>query len=340
MRLAGLLGAAAVALACAAPAQAALECGDSVTKDRKLTKNLTCPASTTALTITGDNVTLDLNGHSIAGGGMNSYGVLIDGVNRPKVIDGVIRSFDYGVRAIDSSKLTLLKLDVRNAPANGIRIQQVNGATLRGNDIRNSASDNINVFASDDVEVRKNLLKAGGLSMVDGSGYIAAGNRIIETNGVGIGARHGIAISDATSMEVTRNYIEDSSASGIGVGSAFTLRIANNEIKGGATTGIGLVSNASGAKVLDNVVRGAGTNGSGDGIYISSVALANLRGNRVLRSADDGIENDAGSTPIKRNVLNKNGDYGLDSVADPFALNNTATGNGNAAQCTPAAACN
>ena len=336
----GLLGVAVAALAYAAPASGALECGDGVSKDRKLTKNLTCPASTTALTITADKVTLDLNGHTISGGGMDSYGVLVDGVNRATVTNGTIRSFDYGVRAIDSSKLTLSNLDVRNAPVNGVRIQQVNGATLTKNDIRNSGGDNVNVHQADDIEVRNNHLVAGGLNMIDGSGYVAAGNRIIETNGVGIGARAGIGITDATDMQVTGNYIEDSSSSGIGVGSAFTLRIANNEIKGGASAGISLVGNASGTKILDNEVRGAGAMGSGDGIFIGAAALANVRGNRVLRSADDGIDNQAANTPIKRNVANRNGDYGIESVADPFAVNNTASGNGNPAECTPATACN
>ena len=85
-----------------------------MSKDRKLTQDLNCPPSTTALTIAADGVTLDLNGHTITGSGADSYGVLVDGVKRAEVVNGTIRDVDYGVQAVDARRMTLVGLKVRD----------------------------------------------------------------------------------------------------------------------------------------------------------------------------------------------------------------------------------
>ena len=73
MRRIGFVGVAAIAgMVLAAPAEGALECGDTVTGDRKLTQDLVdCPD--TGLVVKDNGVTLDMNGHEIRGAG--DYGI-------------------------------------------------------------------------------------------------------------------------------------------------------------------------------------------------------------------------------------------------------------------------
>ena len=71
------LSAVAVALGVAGPAWAAkVSCGDVITEDSKLKKDLNCSGD--GLEIDADNVTLDLNGHTIKGDGSGD-GVRADG---------------------------------------------------------------------------------------------------------------------------------------------------------------------------------------------------------------------------------------------------------------------
>lgn len=335
LKLGGVAAVAAIGLVGAAPAQGALECGGLVAKDRKLTRNLDCPPSTTALTITADGVTLDLNGHTLRGSGAGSYGVLVDGVKRTEVVNGTIRDFDFGIQAVDAKRMTLSRLEVRDVTSVSLKLQNVTTAELSQNELRDPLGDNINVNESAEIRVRNNRLFAGGLSMSLGADYVAAHNRIIRTNGIGIGARAGISIDGVIGMEAENNYIARSSSSGIGISSGFGVFITGNEVRNPLGTGIGSFGDTTVLRITRNDVRGAESHG----VFVAEDG-ARIRENRVLRSGGDGIANEGPTNRIKRNVANDNFDYGIQSVPDDFAENNTATGNGNPAQCTPATACN
>ena len=82
----------------AAPADAALECGDEVDNDRKLKADLTCGPNEDGLVIMADGVDLDLNGHTISGNGdIGTDGVLVNDQDRARVHGGTIKDFDHGV---------------------------------------------------------------------------------------------------------------------------------------------------------------------------------------------------------------------------------------------------
>jgi hypothetical protein len=104
MKLTPIVAAALVAGALAAPASQAsapLHCGATITKDTKLTKDLgDCRG--VGLRIGADNITLDLNGHTIAAAAKRNptaHGILNVGHDRVTIRGGTVKGFGaYGVR--------------------------------------------------------------------------------------------------------------------------------------------------------------------------------------------------------------------------------------------------
>ena len=124
-RVAIVIGAAALgvmalgAQTAAAAAVQQLSCGDTITTDTTLHKDLVdCP--TNGIVIGADNVTLDLNGHTIDGDGTAHHvgggGVLQDVGVSVFVHDGItvkngsIRQFESGLEAFGSRHIRLLDL--------------------------------------------------------------------------------------------------------------------------------------------------------------------------------------------------------------------------------------
>jgi Periplasmic copper-binding protein (NosD) len=105
MKLTPIVAAALVAGALAAPASQAapapLHCGATITKDTKLTKDLgDCPG--VGIRIGADDITLDLNGHTIAAAAQRNpkaHGILNVGHDRVTIKGGTVKGFGaYGVR--------------------------------------------------------------------------------------------------------------------------------------------------------------------------------------------------------------------------------------------------
>jgi parallel beta-helix repeat protein len=101
------------------PAHAAVSCGDTITADTTLHHNLAnCPNN--GIIIGADNVTLDLNYHTIDGDAAPTpgcprtefcdVGVLNDGHDGVTVVHGAVRQFDNGVSVAEASHNLLLGL--------------------------------------------------------------------------------------------------------------------------------------------------------------------------------------------------------------------------------------
>jgi Periplasmic copper-binding protein (NosD) len=90
------------ALAVATPANAAqLDCGSTITKSTKLTQDITGCAGV-GLRIGADDITLDLNGHTVAAAAKRNpkaHGILNEGHDHVTITGGTVRGFGaYGVR--------------------------------------------------------------------------------------------------------------------------------------------------------------------------------------------------------------------------------------------------
>src|SRR5262245_40151460 len=97
-----------------------VSCGATITTDTKLDRNLSnCPNN--GIIIAADDVTLDLNGHTIDGDGAADpscdpfrdfcdFGVAFENHDGVTVKDGSIREFEGGILALATRDSRLLKL--------------------------------------------------------------------------------------------------------------------------------------------------------------------------------------------------------------------------------------
>ncbi|MFH1221920.1 MAG: right-handed parallel beta-helix repeat-containing protein [Candidatus Micrarchaeota archaeon] len=81
-------------------------CGEHISSSTSLTTDLNCSSYTggSALIITGDNVVLNCNGHSLIGPGSSYTGIRSDSVNGTTIKNCVIDGFFYGVLFVNSSR--------------------------------------------------------------------------------------------------------------------------------------------------------------------------------------------------------------------------------------------
>lgn len=78
-----------------------------------LTRSINSSEETPVITITANNVSLDLNGHSLTGpGNIRGIGVSIDGANNVSVTNGQLASFNIGVRISDSNNIKVNKIQI------------------------------------------------------------------------------------------------------------------------------------------------------------------------------------------------------------------------------------
>lgn len=77
-------------------------------------------ASGTAIQITSNDITLDLNGHSLRGpGGRQGVGILIQGATNVKVFNGQVRRFGIGVQVVGSTNVEVEGLQIDGIDSGG-----------------------------------------------------------------------------------------------------------------------------------------------------------------------------------------------------------------------------
>lgn len=314
-----------VCIAWASPALANhVSCGDVLIQDTTLDSDLVCPGD--ALRIGADGVTLDLAGHEIRGPGGVTGAVAVDNhrftpedpraFNDMTVEHGRISGFGLAIRVEDSTggRISDLKSD-------GLWLRRVDG-----------------------YEVRRNVLSAGSIVLIESDSNLVQGNRI--DDGV-------IQLIVGNQNVVDRNRVSftQSGITDLIRISAPTTTVTRNVTRGG---GISLQGNANGSVVDGNRVVDALV-----GIWVTSVSEATVSGNRVtdsvedgirvafshfqndvvernivLRNGDDGIDIDSIPTSVTRNKASRNGDLGIEAVAGTTdGGGNKARHNGNPAQC-------
>ena len=97
-----------------AESRAEISCGQTITEDTTLVEDLACPPGTeSAIVIGASNITLDLGGHVLSGyaPGTGVFSIGHEGIN---IRNGTIEGFNYGVFIIDTRRVTVENLTVRN----------------------------------------------------------------------------------------------------------------------------------------------------------------------------------------------------------------------------------
>lgn len=176
--------------ALASPASAEhVQCGDIITTDTRLDSDLgPCPGN--GLIVRADNVTLDLNGHTIfaANGPVEQVGVLLGNVSGVTVRNGTVEGFDAGV-AINGG----------------------GGNTITHITAQNNVNDFMEPFDPRDPDLTPQQLQQVLCDYGDGITTFDSDNNVIEHNQVvGNGPYSGISlVGDSDGNLVQKNRVQD-----------------------------------------------------------------------------------------------------------------------------------
>lgn len=268
-------------------------CGETITQDTTLDSDLlNCPAD--GLIIGADNITLDLNGHTILGAANLGVefppGVRNTGHGGVTIENGTIQHFHEGVR-VDGASDNLVRGLQFSEVAGGVSFADVVDSTIANN--FGGPANAIVLARSDDNRVVRNA--ASHIQVCCGGE-----NNVVERNSAG-----GLDITFAAhGTVVERNTVTGSF--GIQVLQSNDVHIDRNTVSF-AVDGIFVWPNSVGAVLSRNIT----VENTGDGIDVNN-PNATLSGNRADNNGDLGIEAVAG-------VIDGGG--------------NRAFGNGNPLQC-------
>lgn len=337
-----------VAQPAAQPARTTVSCGQTVTASTTLRSDLVdCRGS--GLVVGADNVTIDLNGHTIDGTNARTPGagaVVTKGPHSNVTIsNGTVTGFYFTGIVLSGRGNVVRNLTVRNI-GSGCRAGDICGAitlancracTIADSDISTAArafqANGINVFGSPGTRVERNRVRgtAGeGISMFQSPGSRIVGNDVESNRGDGIQVNNS---SDST--WVTGNNARGNRSAGIAVGASRNARVAGNEVSGNGEVGLLLFD------LRESVARGNRAHGNGTGIvlYAGQAGIAQFAGkhgasgnqlvantasnnNRAgIRVRGDGGKDRADDNLLSRNVANANGSDG------GIVIEGSATGN-------------
>jgi parallel beta-helix repeat protein len=349
-----------------------VSCGDTITADTTLDRDLTgCPSN--GIVIGADDITLDLNGHTVAGNGepvkrcrrgeVCDIGVVNDGHDGVTLSDGSVHGFASGVFVGRARGNRVLNVTSSRNQFFGFVIAESSRSVVRdsaGNDNPEPDGDGIGIFASRRLRIVGNSFRRNALGMhvVDSTNILIARNRFARNSDMGIligdiemrmGAnrnqvrgnrcsRNGACIVVAPGR---RNVIVRNRASRDGIGIAIEQGrgnlVARNILRHTRRDGIrlGWVDPPIGGietVIRQNVVRGSGR----DAFVVSRYDRHSLlRGNLAIAAGDDGFDIGSRVAELRRNRAFGNADLGIGTVPGVIdSGGNTARRNGDQRQCT------
>jgi large repetitive protein len=319
--MAALVVAGLVVLSGAEAAGEEPKCGDTITTDTTLHRDLVnCPNN--GIIIGADGITLDLNGHTIDGDGTPTTGcdpetefcdeglpnLGHDGVT---VMHGSVRDFAFGPDVARARHVRLIDISsTRHTFFGVVFFKSARSVVRNGSFSRNVApdGDGIGVFSSHHLRILRNEIRRNpgpGIHVAESAENLIKRN-VFSRNGPGI------ILEKADRNRVRHNHL--SRRGGIVVAPGDRNVIARNRVSR-ALDSIA-IEDGRGNVVTRNLVVSAHGDAIRLGIRRPSIGGANnvVRRNRARGSADDGFhvyEKDNHSL-LKRNVATGAGDDGFD----------------------------
>jgi parallel beta-helix repeat protein len=342
-----------------------VSCGDTITTDTTLHRDLVnCPNN--GIVIGADDITLDLNYHTIDGDGTPAagcdpetefcdIGVLNDGHDGVTVVHGSVRQFDVGAIVGEARQNRLLGISssrnrffgivvfasVRSVVRNGSFSRNIppegDGIGLFGcdhlrilhNAIRRNPGPGIHVDDSTENLIKRNLFSRNGPSiLLEADRNQVRRNRLIRGGGV--------VVERADRNVIARNRVSralDSIAIENGRGNL----VARNVVGEARGTGIRLGIQRPPIGGGHNVVRGNRVRRSGDdGFHVYEKDDHSLLKRNVATGAgDDGFDVEGRTTELTRNRALRNADLGIEAIRGVIdGGGNKASGNGDPRECT------
>ena len=348
-----------------APAASELSCGETITADTTLTSDLVdCPSN--GIVIGADDITLDLNGHTVAGNGVPvrrcpgneicDVGVANDGHDGITVRNGSVRGFASGVFVGRARNNRVLNVSSSRNQFFGFVIAESARSLVRGSsgdDNPEPDGDGIGIFASQHLRILNNSFRRNDLGMhvEDSTDITIEGNRLARNAHMGIlmeadrnqvrgnhCTRNGecIVVAPGSRNVIVRNRASRDGA-GIAIEKGRGNLVARNIVLAARRHGIrlGWVDPPIGGietVIRRNVVRGSGR----DAFVVSRYDRHSLlRGNLAIAAGDDGFDIGSRVTELRRNRAFRNADLGIEAVRGVSdAGGNTARHNRDPRQCT------
>jgi parallel beta-helix repeat protein len=290
-----------------------VSCGATITQDTTLDTDLIdCPGD--GLSIGADNISLDLNGHTIDGDNVGLFDQGIGngdfvgtaGYDNVTIQGGSVRDFDIGVFMHEGANENVVRALMTSSNRVGIALQ--GGDNLVSRSFTSDNAWGIQI-AADRNRLRNNSILRNteyGIFI----GFFAGGNRIegnvVSNNFLGIFLSDAGGGAESSANVIRKNFFSDNFL-GMTMIETFNTWIEQNTVLG------------------SNV----------DGIHVGGESLRNLvEGNLTHQNGDDGIEVEESDNEITRNTANENGDLGIEAVPNVGdGGGNRASGNGNPLQC-------
>ena len=357
----------------AGPAAArTLGCGEVITVDTTLAGDLVdCPDE--GLVIGADDITLDLDGHTIDGDAVSPASCPVEGRVCDVGVDnsaghrgvtvkgGSIQQFTAGVVVTGGDDNQLRRLTIAQTTNEAIAVGRSARTLIEGNTITDPGFAVVVALESSDTVVSRNVASGN-----DEEGLLVGGTGISVRDNVVSNGANGVDVANgASGVRVEGNVLRDV-GDGVIVGVVSDTVVRHNAVTavgGGELGGFGIIlDGAVGTTVDQNTVHVSGpgpaiyvahldaptaprddrvtqnhaTSEHADGILVDPDATGTLlAGNAAVRSGDDGIDVDAPGTTLTGNFAAYNHDLGIEAV--PGVVDgggNRAVGNGNPAQCT------
>ena len=258
--LVGLLGVASLLPASGASA-AVVQCGQTITVDTTLENDvLNCPGD--GILIDGNNVTLDLGGHTVDGTGSGD-GISIVGTADVNVENGFVRDF-----------------------ANGVQISQALRTTVEDVTVVGSRGGAIGVMASENTVVEDNTIRSGltGISVLNSVTTQIEDNHVASaTAGIGVttisSPGEGVP-PNSFGVTIEGNRVIRSTSDGIRIGPAVEeVTVADNVAVRNGDDGIEVLSDGV-------TIEGNRANSNGDLGIEASAASVDGGGNRARGNGD------------------------------------------------------
>jgi parallel beta-helix repeat protein len=331
-----------------------VRCGDTITRDTRLKNDLVnCPGN--GIVIGADNITLDLNGHTVDGDGVVGCEELytcdfgVDntaGHHGVTIKDGSIREFATAVvvlganhnrlRRLSSSHNILggvlliespgARIEQNSISANGLTTDQAglivfdsSGVRVEGNSVRDNGDIGMFLQGVDDSRVERNSVSGNPEAgvILDGNRNEVSGNRASRNgDGISVGGDSNTIVSNRVSDSFA---CPDGCGAGIGSTGGTGNLIARNFVARASRAGIWIADfeDEGGLPTIDNVVeRNLVVDAEADGVLVeSTVTDTLLERNIAIGAGDDGIDVDSTTTSLRRNTANGNGDLGIEAVA-------------------------
>jgi hypothetical protein len=256
-----------------------------------LTGNLNIGAGVNGITIVASNVTLDLNGFTVAGPGSGSNsGIFVNGgISNVRIVNGTIRNWGgYGINGVGNPNLRVEKLRVIANSGPGI-VVDVNGEVLHcvadsNTGLGIQGADNCVVTDCQAISTAGSGatgISLGAAALV--TGCIARGN-----NGDGIAPGQGSTVRDCVAFNNTVN--------GILVGDGCTVRdcTARSNSSNGIKAG-------NDCEIAQNNCSTNGISGTDAGIFVTGSRTL-IAANKVSGNNSTGIRVTSTNNVIYRNI--------------------------------------